>query len=437
MSDPRPPQLELQIDSVAFGGKGIARLNGKVFFVPNSVPGDSVKAVVVEDSGRYATAKIDSWTERSSLRQTSNCQYSDLCGGCDWQEIPYKTQLEWKRSFIESAFARISKIATPINIDMHGSSLEHSYRNRILLKARVSTTGNLTFGYFQRSSRDFVSVSKCDIATNRINQFLTELIKKRLPKLPNQEVKFRFEIQDLPLYQEAEGHLALSVYDPDSKSLRAEDIIQYFSSFPQVKHCIHVHNQSDAMALNFDSQNGLNYLTLSGIFQQVNVAQNHVLRDYLNKLILPLNPKRILDIFCGSGNLSLQFAHKGIFVKGIEFSKKAITMAKLNLEKNNIEASEYHSFDAEKFLLREIKERQSYDVIIADPPREGMLKCLDSIVKINAKHIVYVSCDPTTLARDVAHLLKSNYEIVSVAGFDFFPQTYHIETVVCLRLKNA
>jgi 23S rRNA (uracil1939-C5)-methyltransferase len=430
-----PTHLTLQITSVAFGGRGVARHEGKVYFVADGIVGDQVLVSIYSDEGRYANATIVEIITPSPLRAKSPCRYSADCGGCQWQGINYDEQIQWKKSFIENSISRIAKSETPLQIIFHPSRLVQGYRNRILLKARIQPDGQLVFGYFKQGSRDFTSISQCLIANPRINLFLERLQKEKFSPVA-EEIKFRFEIQDLPLKPARDPHLLITIYDPDSPAVDSEKIADHFSRIDGVATATPIRDLASTSDVPFDNQDGVIYQTRPGIFQQINVEQNHALRSLVLQLTDELKPKRILDVFCGSGNLSLQLAKKGLNVKGVEYSKRAIECAQVNLEINKLKNAAYFSSDAEKFLWREVKSQEPYDLIIVDPPREGMFKAMVPLLKLNCKHILYVSCDPTTLARDLGLLLRHRYKIENIHGLDFFPNTYHVESVVHLSLNE-
>jgi 23S rRNA (uracil1939-C5)-methyltransferase len=424
--------IELSINATAYGGKGVARLDGKVFFVSDTVEGDIVSAVVTEDHGRYANARLQSLKIPSPFRGTSPCVYSDLCGGCQWQGVSYEKQLEWKKSFVETSLARIGNI-TGATCEIQGSPSVQQYRNRILLRARINRDGRISFGYFQRGSRDFVPISKCLIADDAINVFLQNLLEIFAPLPASDELRFRFEVQALPKQKEdSSPHLVVTLHDTDDPNYPARDLARLFSGLPGVAWAGHTDKAIQSQFLPFEDDLDVSFFTSPGQFQQVNVALNRALRRLVCEEAEKSKPSSVLDVFCGSGNLSLPLAKRGITVTGVEFSKRAIECASFNCEKNHIKNATYESADTEKFLWRELKSGRTYDLVIADPPRDGMYKSLMPLTKLSPKTIIYVSCDPTTLARDLAALTKQGYKIDSIRAFDFFPNTYHVETVVVL-----
>jgi 23S rRNA (uracil1939-C5)-methyltransferase len=432
--------IELRIESTAFGGKGVARKDGKVFFVEGAVAGDVALCAVVEASDRYSEARVVKLVEPSAHRGPSPCAVSDVCGGCQWQGIPYETQLEWKKSFVFNALKRIGKIDNEVEIEMMPSPRVNGYRNRIFMRARLQPNGHIYLGYFKRASQDFVSIENCAIAVSRINEFIKtvkDLSFAAECKEANvsSEVKFRLEVQDLPSESSNSQHLLVTIYDPDDKNFPIESIIEKIRLMPSVKWCENSRELHNSPLVLFEQNVGRQFHTAPGIFQQINIDHNHSVRSMVIDAVDKFKPQRILDIFCGSGNLSLALADGQRAIDGVEYSKRAIEVAKQNVSSQGLQNVNYYSGDTEKFLWRVAKQGIRYDLIIADPPREGMFKALIPMMKIRPQQIIYISCDPTTLSRDLSSLCRSLYKITKFVALDFFPNTYHIESFVILEAK--
>lgn len=437
-----PPgtELELTIDAVAFGGKGVARYGpppgpGKVFFVEGAIEGERVRARVTEDSGRYADAEILEVLTPSPLRGVSACRFATECGGCQWMGVAYDRQLAWKQQFVVSALGRIGKLAPDVPIQILGSPALLGYRNRILVRVHKHAQG-IEFGYFARGTRRLVPIDRCAIADARLNETLAEFAALELGDLP--DLKFRLELQALPPQGTAKGHTALTIYPAEGPRDAIDELVKRVAGLSTVHWAGLVFALSDAPLVTFDEDLGLKFQTLPGQFQQVNVAHNHTLRRMVKDYVDATASKRILDVFCGSGNLSLPLAGPGRYVEGVESNKKAIVVARHNAEAAGLSASVcYLAGDAEKHLWKCARGGEVFDLVILDPPRQGMYKGMVPLKKLEPKHIIYVSCDPTTLARDLGYLCRNDdYKITSVTALDFFPNTYHVESVVTLVRQN-
>jgi 23S rRNA (uracil1939-C5)-methyltransferase len=248
-----------------------------------------------------------------------------------------------------------------------------------------------------------------------------------------QELKFRFEIQDLPSYSDSFPHLLVSVYDADDTSIQMDGLIERFQTIPMVAWAGSSRRLHESPFFHFETDLGIQFHTAAGLFQQINISHNHTVRRLVLDTIKHYASKRVLDVFCGSGNLSLPLARDVQHIDGVEFSKRAIATAQHNTAVGGIKNANYYAGDTEKFLWRAAKQGVRYDMIIADPPREGMYKCLIPLMKLNPEVIIYVSCDPATLSRDLSSLCRQNYRIRRFVALDFFPNTYHIESFVVLE----
>lgn len=424
--------IELTISDVAYGGRGIARRDGKVYFVPHTLPGDQIIAQVDEDHERYADASMVSFVQSSATRIPAPCPVFKSCGGCLWQNAPYHEQLKWKENFVRSALKRIGKVTEDTTISMHGSVNPYAYRNRIHLKATVDTSGGLHLGFYSEGSHQLVAIESCGIAVEPLNQAFQAIAKIKAPELSGQ--KFKIELQSIALPHDPEQIPVTAVIFPEDRGL-----IPLFSNLTQQLReqigliwagCI---SQTDsAPFLPYDFQHGIHFYTKPGIFQQVNLPLNREVRSLLLSRVQDLGIETILDLFCGSGNLSLPLTAITKSVVGVEYSARAIECAKFASISNRLTNATYIAADAEQHVWGAAKKGLQYDLVIADPPREGMYKTNIPLLKLAPRFICYVSCDPATLARDLGRICK-DYKILSIDCFDFFPQTTHIETMVWLQ----
>ena len=429
-------KLVLNIQAVAFGGSGIARLNGKVYFVPDGVPEDKVEVRVTEEKKKYCTAEIVSFIEKSPLRSQSPCPYSSECGGCQWIEIDYSKQLEWKKSFVTSSLSRIGKLPE-FNQDpgILPSPNQFNYRNKILLRSRIikeEGKNKIVVGFFKKSTRDFIRIKTCMISDSSINLFLEEIQSLNFSE---DLVGLEFKIEVQSLYQsriEGTPLVIVTIYPATQDKLEVYDPIKNtLSTLTIVERCSLIMEEKKRFLLEKDTikDKELSFYTAQSQFQQVNIDLNKKLRRMIFDKV-PEKAQRVLDLFCGSGNLSL--ALKNEYVEGIEISPLAIETAKYNVEKNGLDNRVYLAGSSEAHLWKCVKNNEKFDIVIADPPREGMYKEVIPLSILEPETIIYVSCSPPTLARDIATLSKKGYEIKDIICLDFFPNTFHVETVVTL-----
>ncbi len=407
--------LTLTLTDISHGGEAVGRHDGKVIFVPLAIPGETVRVELTEQREHYAHARLLEVLAPSPGRVTPPCPWYGRCGGCHWQHIDYPTQLTLKRDIVRTQLERLGKQRDPQVQPTLGMDEPWAYRNH----AQVVTDAQGRLGYNAPKSHTVVPVETCAILHPLLDELWSALdLEAGAPPrivlragigtgeqmvilegddnaVPDLEV-------DLPvscLYQAADGTLTLLVGDD------------------------HYHERLA----------GRNYRVSAPSFFQVNTAQAErmleVVREYAS-----LQPgQALLDAYCGVGALGLSLLQPGVRLVGIESSPWAIDDAAANArEDEDVTLYEGNVED----VLPELGER--YDVVVLDPPRAGCApQALDAIVRAQPQHIVYVSCDPATLARDVARLSASGYRLVEAQPVDMFPQTYHVECVVLMQSVEA
>ncbi len=421
--------VELTVEGMAFGGKGVARREGKVYFVMDTVPGDEILALVTKDEARYAEAELVELKKASPLRGPSQCSVAHECGGCQWMGVPYASQLEWKRSFVQSALSRIGKLKEGVTVAMRPAPDLYAYRNRILLRFHWDPAIGQRAGYFKRRTRELVPITHCPIAAPVVNRVVAAIDSLDLSAVP--AFKARIEIQEIPA-----GQVACVVFPAEGLDKGSKLLVERLRALPEVSWAGLVFDLREAPILAFDSQLGVDFKTRPGQFQQINMAMNRVLRELVHERVVARDPQRILDVCCGSGNLSLPLADGKRYVEGVEMNKQAIDVAKDTAAAQGRQNTLYIAGDAERHLWKCDRAGEKFDLVILDPPRTGMFKGMVPLRNIGPQHILYVSCDPTTLARDLGYLTRNDtYEVDEVIAFDFFPNTYHVETLAVLRKR--
>jgi 23S rRNA (uracil1939-C5)-methyltransferase len=422
-----PNRLTVTITGMAYGGRGIGRVDGKVVFVPETRPGDEAEVTVVTDSGKYIDAKLESLKRPADARVKPLCQYFDRCGGCQWQHSVYDEQLAWKKDSIASSLKRIGKIGADFPISMVPSA-PFNYRTRATFRVRVEPAKQSLIGYFAAASHEFVAIDECAIVNDSLNTFIQNFAKTSFGNLT---LKARLEVLST-----VEG---LLIFVHTDETWTKNDISEFGAILAAVTgvKAVEIHRGSggDIAFATWDRQFGLEFLSAPGQFQQANTALNQALRAYVRSVVERVKPMRVLDLFCGNGNLSLGLPVRS--VRGIEYNSRAIEAANRSVGLNNLNGStyEYYATDAEKHLWRVAKLGERFDFVIADPPREGMYKCVPPLLKLAPEWLLYVSCNPTTLARDLGGICRV-YTIQEVHAYDFFPQTYHVESVVLLKRNS-
>lgn len=411
------------MESVAFGGDALARHEGKVYFVADALPGETVELEILQDKERFAKARVLRRIAMPAYAVPAPCPYVENCGGCQWQKVPYAQQLNWKSDFIQDALQRIGGIARDsYPFVMQAAPEPYAYRNRVDVKWQVETDGSVNLGYFAKASHQLVSITRCAIAEDGINEVLEQCRELRFPK---RERPFTTSLE----FQVAADAVLVSMKEENTGFWR--DFVQAALQHPWLKSRLHL--QRDFVEL--ETWDGLRFHTRAGQFQQVNLEANRFLRGWVRDRVRQQNIQRAVDLYCGSGNLSLALARDGIEVFGVEAYAPSIEAALHNCKVNRLKAA-YAAGDAED-IRQLFPDLGPIDLLIVDPPRRGLEGAIGPVLGLGAQEIIYVSCDPNTLARDLKLMLADGYVLEQVMGLDFFPQGYHVETVCVLQKHKA
>ncbi len=390
-------ECEVTIEKLIYGGQGLARFQGVTIFVPISAVGDKLKVRIIDKEKNFFRAEIVEILEPSVNRRNAPCQYFGQCGGCQLQHLDYPAQLTAKAGFIQDSLKRIGHFdwQTPIEIK---HSLEFNYRSRTQLKIELAT--NLfQIGFYKEGSQDVCDIESCPILAPELNHALAELRKAEkeiaLSEPPYSKIDLIKGDKDISANQTIAGLSSKAICQ------RVLDIDYYFDP---------------------------------GCFFQVN---QYLLTTLVEMIIGTRKGKIALDFYAGVGFFALQLAKVYQKVIATEVNQKASHWATHNIQVNAINNVELHSISTERWLTKFSRKFNGIDLIVLDPPRVGIIKkTLLGIAEMRPKEIIYVSCDPSTLARDLRVLADNGYKLASITGIDLFPQTYHIEAVAVLTRVN-
>jgi 23S rRNA (uracil1939-C5)-methyltransferase len=407
----------LNIDRFAYGGVSIGRYNRKVVMLRGSVlPGEQVEAVIEKDRGDYFEASLTRVLKASSKRIAPACKYFGLCGGCTYQHIPYDLQVHLKEAVLKDCLERITKSDIALSEAMLSPDPWH-YRMRAQFK--VSGDG---IGFHKKGTRVVIAIDQCLILTENINVCIQQL-GTLLSKTDSQEIHVTGRG---PLIAQVIA-AKRAVSKQDAKRL-ASDLIQHGLSGVTF-------TLGDQKPFDFEEARvvldlcGLAYTVSPLSFIQGNWQLNRKVVELIKNNLGPFEGMKILDLYAGAGNFSVPLATEAE-VTAVEGNQYAVIDGIKNSEMNNISNCKFVHETAESF---QIKDR--FDVVLLDPPRPGVTnKVMKNVLKARPGRIVYVSCNPATFARDLKKLLRIYY-VESVRMIDFFPQTFHIESVAFLRLR--
>ncbi len=429
----------VEIEKVITGGKGLARLDtGKVIMADFVLPGETVRLGEVKQYPGYIEGELVEVVTPSATRIRPGCVYFEECGGCDLQHADYPEQLKIKKAIVKEAMDRAG-ISLPQDgvQDIIPSPAMWGYRYRLRLK--IDRNGQP--GFFKKKSNHFVAISKCPVATDPVNAALAKLqttgCLKELAGNCNE-----VELLQSPINGKITLVLLLKIKQTipaaDLQSISARADIDCIGCTTGKKYYQLVPPQEPApLAQKIslpDLQQGCTLYWSGGCFSQVNTRQNEQLIRLASDLAGELKGKTVLDLYCGMGNFSIPLALQGAAVTGIEQNPESIRWARFNAESAGVMCSFFVS-DVLNSLRELTKNRQQVDIIILDPPRRGIGKAANLLPKLQPQQIIYISCDPATLARDLASLCDRGYSLGRLIPVDMFPQTHHIESVALLE-KN-
>ncbi len=451
-------RIELNITATAQDGRGIARTNGLVVFVHGTLEGERVVAEIYTVHKTYATAGAVEILERSPYRADAFCEAAEKCGGCPLAHITYEKQLKIKKQAVMDAFERLGKFdLSDVEVfKTQGMENPFCYRNKMVFP--LDTKHQKTVGgFYERRSHNVVPLKVCDagekaasVALNTVVNFLNrEGIfaydeKTRKGNLRRVFVRTAYHTKELMIVLSSATEQIKNL-NALTETLRDTD----FGEYTLKSIILNINKKPNNLVLGEknitlwgentikDTLLGLTFTISPHSFFQVNPVQTEVLYGEALKLAEIDKTQKVLDIYCGIGTISLCAAKTAKEVVGVEIVEKSISDATENAKRNSIKNAEFYCGAAEAVVPKLIEEKGfSPDVVIVDPPRKGSdEKTLGAILKANPKKIVYVSCNPATLARDARFLADGGYLLKKVVPVDMFPHTEHVETVA-LMSKN-
>lgn len=425
--------LTARVEALSHDGRGIAHINGKTIFLENALPEEEISFVYTRQRNKFAEAKATAILKASDDRVTPRCSHFNICGGCSLQHLQHAKQIFYKTKTLQEQMLHfgnqhINTFAPPIIGPTWG------YRSRARLAVKyVIKKQQVLVGFHEKNGRYITATTSCPILQPTVGKNIVTL----------RELIAQLTIYNqIPQIEIACGDKITAIVLRHLQPFAAKDIelLQSFST----KHGYQIYLQPGNLAtiqplstptpLSYQLAQNITMFFAPTNFTQINHNINQQLVHCIGEL-LAINPTdKILDLFCGIGNFTLPLAASGATVIGIESNKNSIIQAKHNAKYNNINA-EFHYAD----LTQELPNTswiQQYDKILLDPPRTGANEICAQIRRFKAKHIIYVSCNPTTLARDSKELTNNGYNLQSIRLVDMFPHTNHMEIVAEFTAQN-
>lgn len=450
----KPVQLEeryeLFINSYSHQGEGIGRVNNFTIFVPGAILGEIVRVKISEIKKNFARGKLKEVISSSPNRIKPLCPTYHLCGGCHLQHVVYEKQLEIKRLAAQDALIRLGqqKVET---LPVIGMEDPWRYRNKGYFQVSQKK-GRVRLGFYKVGSYDFVPASGCVLFSSQINRLVSYLEEQlSLQKVTVYNSKTgRGNLRNILIRESRNTGEIMIVFITKEDNLGFDQNVlnDLVKTFPQVVSIYQNINRSPKAVLQ-----GKDFRLLKGkpnledaigpfkfkispqSFFQVNTAQAEILNEKVLEYANLSGEETVIDSYCGTATISIYVAKQAEKVYGIEVEKSAVRDAKINCELNGISNLKLFTGKAEEWLYKWRRGGEEVHLIIVDPPRRGCSsKVLKGIIKIRPKKIIYVSCNPATLARDLKYLTKNDdYKLKKVLPIDMFPQTSHIECIASLE----
>ena len=409
----------IKIIDVLQDGRGVARTEGKIVFVENAVYGETLDAEIIAEKKNFLEAKKLNTKIKSDYQRKPPCPYFYECGGCSIMDINYKTQLELKKNLIINAIRKSTKIELS-DLEIVKSP-EFRYRNKIRLQ--VDKNGGLN--YLETYSKKLVKIDDCLIANEKISKNLARI--EKITKDINQ--KFTASIKEITI-RASENDILLNFQGNFDNNTIAYIKEKYSTS----KYSINLLIGRDLITISgeryLDNKIGQKEFKISANdFYQVNDYQIEKLykiaREFLGQ------NQKLLDLYCGSATSSMSINDDRII--GVEINKNAIKDAKENAKRNNLKDYKFIAKNA-KFIDSKFIKENKIDAVTVDPPRAGLDKeVVKTIANADIEKIVYISCNPQTLARDIKRFMDRGYELKKIKAVDMFPQTMHVEAIALIQ----
>jgi len=396
------------------------------------VPGDVILCRIVKKKKRYAEGELMEIVRPSAMRREMPCPVAAQCGGCQWQQLTYPEQLRWKQQLFAETLIRQCAVDPATLQPIVAAPNEWNYRSRVQIKCQLTSAGFIC-GFFKPKSHFVVAMERCPVLAEPLNRLLSELRSLLSPS------SFARQIPQIDLASgDCQRRRAVVHYQgPDVRglaqlllSLIADERLELLIQSAPERH-LHSVIGSGGLAISVDEP-PLALTYAAGGFAQVNLAQNRHLLQAVIRASNLTGTERILDLYCGMGNFTLPLALRSRQLCGVEDSPASIEMARYNAVLNQIENVAFYAQPAAGSLPA-LSREAGFDMVLLDPPRAGAFAVMHELLAMPVSRVLYVSCDPQTLARDLSVLLAGGYQLVSSQAFDMFPRTHHIESLSVLE----
>jgi 23S rRNA (uracil1939-C5)-methyltransferase len=446
--------VEVSVTDLAYGGKGVGKLDGLVVLVRGGLPGDTLKVKIEKKKRNFAEAKVVEILKSSEKRIAPVCSHFGLCGGCTWQNLDYEAQLIYKEKTVRESLRHLGGFSDFETEKIIRSDEIYFYRNKMEFSFGKDLEGKPILGLhpYEDFKRVF-NLQKCHLQSELSNQIVwwaRDFCAKEelIPYDPKEHTGFLRYLAIREGKSKTEMMVNLVTYSgqfPQAKKL-ASGLMEIFPRIKTVVRNINTKFADIALGEEEEVLTGkgtiqeklgkFHFEISANSFFQTNTEQAEKLFNIATDYAELKGSEEILDLYSGTGAISFSLAQKAKRVTGIESVKDSVENALRNVQLNSIKNCRFLLGEAKEVLSSLVRENYSPEVIVVDPPRGGMhKKVISMMLEIKPERIIYVSCNPTTLARDLQVLAEKDYILEKVQPVDMFPQTYHIEAVAKLRRK--
>jgi 23S rRNA (uracil1939-C5)-methyltransferase len=422
--------ISIPIEKLVDGGAGLGRWEGRVVFVPGVCPGEEVSARITLVKKGYAEAALESVEKPSPDRVTPPCPVFGTCGGCQWQQLSDPAQLQAKIGILRENLRRIGKLEAPDLLPPIPSPRGFEYRTRIQLRTDF-TKSRSTLGFYEEKTHRIVPIETCLIAhpiLNRALATLRTLFSDQAERPPG--------LTDIHLHlARATGELLVRFFAGDKPPERIESFFKNFAdAMPETVGQVYTSSNGRRRVRGrdylVDRFKEVPFRISDRSFAQVNSDLIEPLIDTVRTFVQPTRIESILELYCGIGTFGIFLAREASALTAFDENEVAVEDANHNAIQQGLTNCRFTAKPVEQAVRDLVNEKKMFDCVIMDPPREGVnRKTLALLIRLNPSRIVYVSCDPATLARDLKILTDSGYRPGRIQPVDLFPQTYHLEAV--------
>ncbi len=444
--------IEIEIIAVNERGEGVGRIDGKVCFVDGAVVGDNLTIDIVQQKKAYSRGRIVTINKPSPFRIAPPCRFSARCGGCSVQHIDYYKQLDLKSTIVYDAMQRIAGQTAYRSEPIIGMKNPYRYRNKALLPAAM-INGKFKLGLYQKGSHQLVAIDDCLIQTDICRSVISivESWAEKYNITAYNEKTDTGQLRHMMIRSTNYGEHMIGIITRTPKishvEVLIEQLVKQHQSIVSVMHNVNPRKGNRILGQQYKKLYGkatiidkigeVDYELSMASFFQVNPIQTVKLFNKAIALAGLTGDQIVWDIYCGAGSITLQIAKHAKWVYGNEIVPQAIVDAKANAARNQINNVTFIEGAAEAIVPTWLQKYPQPEIVFLDPPRKGAdQKVLQAIVTIAPQKIVYISCKPSTLARDVKFLAESGYQLETVIPVDMFAHSMHVETIVLMSKKQ-